>query len=54
MPPHMEPKDIGGPSEPSTPAANMDNKKQNRKNEDEEEATFILDDLESRERVLYL
>ena len=54
MPPHMEPEDIGGPSEQSTPAAKTDKKKRKRKNEDEEEAAFILDDLESGERVLYL
>jgi hypothetical protein len=39
-----------------TPVAKTDNKKRKRKNEDEEEeeAAFILDDLLSRERVLYL
>jgi hypothetical protein len=50
MPPHTEPKDIGGPSEHSTPAANTDNKKRKKQNEDKEEA----DDLESGEQVLYL
>lgn len=50
----MELKDISGSSGQPSPVANRDNKKRERKIEDEEEAAFILDDLQSGERVLYL